>query len=268
MCAWSTGCLRHWRAALMLALTPTPTLWPKCRPPCAAASCARPPFSMERLRKAGSTLVYRCAKQHSEPASDRRGPRADELTLTPLELINRIAALVPSPRTHRHRYYGALAPHSPLRMAVTALAQAAPSQLVKVQVDPATANDGVGGFLPGNSVRPSPNLRRSSAHRRSQAHYLWAVLIARIYEVFPMLCPSAVGICASSPSSRTAPISGTCSITSGCNLCHQTSHQRAGHRCGMSVMRRWVKVPKSNQTGIWQSNRHPTTRWTSASIGE
>ena len=77
--------------------------------------CARPPFSMERLRKAGKDLVYRCAKQHSEPGGDRRtdqrGARADELTLTPLELINRIAALVPPPRTHRHRYYGALAPN-------------------------------------------------------------------------------------------------------------------------------------------------------------
>ena len=27
--------------------------------------CARPPFAMERLRKAGSELVYRCAKQHT-----------------------------------------------------------------------------------------------------------------------------------------------------------------------------------------------------------
>jgi hypothetical protein len=32
---------------------------------------------MAQLRKAGSTLVYRCAKQHSEPGGDRRGPRAD-----------------------------------------------------------------------------------------------------------------------------------------------------------------------------------------------
>jgi Putative transposase len=86
--------------------------------------CARLPFSMERLRKAGSTLVYRCAKQHSEPASDRRGPWADELTLTPLELISRIAVLVPPPRTHRHSYFGVLAPNSPLRCAVTAMALA------------------------------------------------------------------------------------------------------------------------------------------------
>ena len=55
--------------------------------------CARPPFAMERLRKAGSVLVYRCAKQRSEPTSDKRGAKADELTLTPLELIDRIAAL-------------------------------------------------------------------------------------------------------------------------------------------------------------------------------
>ena len=48
---------------------------------------------MDRLRKEGAALVYRCAKQHSEPSSDKRGARVDELMLTPLELIDRIAAL-------------------------------------------------------------------------------------------------------------------------------------------------------------------------------
>ena len=50
---------------------------------------------MERLRKEGAALVYRCAKQHSEPNSDKRGAKVDELHLTPLELIARIA--VPTP---------------------------------------------------------------------------------------------------------------------------------------------------------------------------
>ena len=59
-----------------------------------------------QLAKEGSKLVYRCAKQRSEPTSDKRGAKADELHLTPLELIDRIAALVPPPRTHRHRYFG------------------------------------------------------------------------------------------------------------------------------------------------------------------
>ena len=63
--------------------------------------CARPPFACARLRKEGAALVYRCAKQHSEPTGDKRGAKVDELTLTPLELIDRIAALVPPPRTRR-----------------------------------------------------------------------------------------------------------------------------------------------------------------------
>jgi len=96
--------------------------------------CARPPFAMERLRKAGRELVYRCAKQHSEPGSKlhhKRGAKVDELTLTPLELIDRIAKLVPPPRTHRHRYFGVLAPNSPLRQAVTVMAQSAAAQPVQ-----------------------------------------------------------------------------------------------------------------------------------------
>ena len=62
--------------------------------------------------------MYRCAKQHSEPGSDKRGTKVDELHLKPLDLIARIAALVPPPRTHLHRYFGVL-PNSPLRAAVT-----------------------------------------------------------------------------------------------------------------------------------------------------
>ena len=74
---------------------------------------------MHRLRKAGAALVYRCAKQHSEPGSVKRGAKADELHLSPLELIARIAALVPPPGKHLHRFYGVPASNSPLRPAVT-----------------------------------------------------------------------------------------------------------------------------------------------------
>ena len=108
--------------------------------------CARPPFAMDRLRKEGAALVYRCAKQHSEPTSDKRGARVDEITLTPLELIDRIAALVPPPRTHRHRYYGVLAPNSPLRAAVTAMA--APAQATPAQPAQTGANQGAPGVVP------------------------------------------------------------------------------------------------------------------------
>ncbi|GDX57380.1 hypothetical protein LBMAG30_15430 [Comamonadaceae bacterium] len=151
--------------------------------------CARPPFAMERLRKEGAALVYRCAKQHSEPSSDKRGARVDELTLTPLELIDRIAALVPPPRTHRHRYFGVLAPNSPLRAAAVALA--APVQAPTAHAVPATTGEGAPGVAPlGHVNPPAPE---PAPPKRSPAHYLWAVLIARIYEVFPLLCPLCGG---------------------------------------------------------------------------
>jgi hypothetical protein len=154
--------------------------------------CARPPFAMDRLRKEGTALVYRCAKQHSEPGSDKRGAKVDELHLTPLELIARIAALVPPPRTHRHRYFGVLAPNSPLRAAVTALATPAqPAKQVVVQTEPANMSEGAPGVAPLDHA--SPSTPEPAPPKRSPAHYLWAVLIARIYEVFPLLCPLCGG---------------------------------------------------------------------------
>ena len=72
---------------------------------------------------------------------------------------------MPPPRIHRHRYFGVLAPHSPLRAAVTALALAATT--------PPPA--------------PNPQPAAEPAHRHT-ARYAWALLLARIYEVFPLRC--------------------------------------------------------------------------------
>jgi hypothetical protein len=158
--------------------------------------CARPPFALAWLRKAGSELVYRCAKQHSEPTSDKRGTKADELHLTPLELIDRIAALVPPPRTHRHRYFGVLAPNSPLRAAVTAMAcaptpraTAQPQSSAQLAATGESADETRGPAPMGHAIAPAPE----PVPPKRAAHYLWAVLIARIYEVFPLLCPLCGG---------------------------------------------------------------------------
>ena len=75
---------------------------------------------------------------------------------------------MPPPRIHRHRYYGLLAPNSPLRAAVTALAVSAPTA-------PAAP--------PPNPAAPAAE----PAHRRA-ARYAWALLLARIYAVFPLRC--------------------------------------------------------------------------------
>ena len=148
---------------------------------------------MERLRKEGAVLVYRCAKQHSEPTGDKRGTKADELHLTPVELIDRIAALVPPPRTHRHRYFGVLAPNSPLRAAVTAMALAAPALQATAQPAQSGAGEGVPGVAPLDNANAVQVQCEPVPPKPSKARYLWAVLIARIYEVFPLLCPLCGG---------------------------------------------------------------------------
>jgi len=136
--------------------------------------------------------VYQCAKQYSEPGGDKRGVKMDELTLTPLELIDRIAALVPPPRTHRHRYFGVLAPNSPLRAA--AVAMAAPAQQAAVQTGQVATGEGAPGVAPlGNAGQTQPEPAAPVPPKQSPAHYLWAVLIARIYEVFPLQCPMCGG---------------------------------------------------------------------------
>ena len=108
---------------------------------------ARPALALQRLRQIDPEhLVY---------ASVKPGPGGSvSLLLTPLELLDRLAALIPPPRKHRHRYYGVLAPHwptaSPLREAVTALS--APDRRVGVAPDsPAAAT------AAGRQTNASPN---------------------------------------------------------------------------------------------------------------
>ena len=48
-----------------------------------------------------------------------------------------------------------------------------------------------GVVVPGNAIPPAPE--PVAPPKRSEAHYLWAVLIARIYEVFPLLCQKCGG---------------------------------------------------------------------------
>lgn len=119
--------------------------------------CACPVFALERVEALDAhRLLYRLPK-----------PRLDgktQLLLSPLELIQRLAALVPPPRRHRHRHrhQGVLAPNAPLRAAVTALIQQAPSDT------PAQ----------GQKTETSPSAVEGVW--RSPARYLWAVLLAHL----------------------------------------------------------------------------------------
>ncbi|MCP5004317.1 MAG: IS91 family transposase, partial [Planctomycetes bacterium] len=116
--------------------------------------CARPPFALERLEAIDAQrLIYHLSKPQPDGRTD--------LMLTPLELIERLAALIPPPHTHRHRYHGVLAPNATLRAAVTALAREA-----------------------SNSAQQQPGQEKETTEDaveslwRPPARYLWAMLLA------------------------------------------------------------------------------------------
>ena len=118
--------------------------------------CARPCFASENLRWNGPWLIYRL------PKITHTGKNF--IQLEPLEFLDKIAAFIPPPRRHRHHYHGIFAPASPLRQQLTASAQQTPKNLT------------------------SP-LTQKMANKTSKVSLTWAKLIARIYEVNPLICP-------------------------------------------------------------------------------
>jgi hypothetical protein len=126
--------------------------------------CARPPFALERLELlAAERVVYRL------PKPQRGGCTA--LSLTPLERIDHLAALIPPPQRHRPRYHGVRAPNSPRRAAATAYGRDVPD-------DPSAPA----------AVAAPPGA--PAANARSPARSLWAMLLARLFESLPLVCPN------------------------------------------------------------------------------
>ena len=158
--------------------------------------CARPCWASERLTQAddGERLIYTFDK-----------PRPDgswQLTLTPLELLDRLARFIPPPRRHLHRYHGVFAPHAALRAQVAArageaiaapVASTVPESVASVSatampVASATPENLAAAIraqlgLPAN-IRPLPEPSTAA----SPGARSWARLIARIYEVDPLRC--------------------------------------------------------------------------------
>jgi hypothetical protein len=147
--------------------------------------CARPPFALERIEeREPGTIIYHLPK----PGDDGR----TELCLTPFDLIARIAALVPPPRLHRHRYFGVLAPNSPLRSQVIALVQSDDSS---TSISPAQPESALENPQPPSISQPRPESIEipNPPSKPSSIHISWVMLLARVYEIFPLLCPLCGG---------------------------------------------------------------------------
>ncbi len=116
--------------------------------------CARPPFKSENIRFNGPWINYRLPKLCHTGKSF--------IQLEPVEFIERISHFIPYPRRHRRHYHGVFAPSSPLRNQVAANAQ--------------------------KRLDAASKTRQETDEKVTKASKGWAQLIARIYEVDPLIC--------------------------------------------------------------------------------
>ncbi len=111
---------------------------------------ARPPVAMDRLAIRNDGLItYRLKKKYRDGT--------EQLLFSPLELMEKLAALVPHPRAHITRYHGAFAPHSRAR-----------SKIVK----------GKAGKEPAATESSSPETKEKKESRMS-----WAKLLNRVFKI-------------------------------------------------------------------------------------
>ncbi len=118
--------------------------------------CSRPALSPERLTYSAKArlAVYRTEPRPGQPAA---------LVMDPLEFLRRWGLLLPPAHRNLVHYYGALAPRSPLRRALTAKAE--------------------------EEAGKKRNEEESAEKLRKRASS-WAACLARVFEVFPLMCPN------------------------------------------------------------------------------
>ena len=104
------------------------------------------------------------------------------LEWSPLQFMERFAAIIPPPRKHLTRYYGALGPRSRLRRALTAATKAQ-----------ATCEELEAGFAVQWLLAAAKGVARAAREVASKASRAWAACIRRIFEVDPVLCEGCGG---------------------------------------------------------------------------
>lgn len=134
----------------------------------------RPPVATERLSVLpDGRLLYRLKRRWRDGTS--------HVIFEPLELVEKLAALVPPPRFNLIRYHGVLAPGSSLR------------SLVVPESGHASEAEGHPG-CPARGQVPAIDSGDTEGRRGSRPrNYAWADLLKRVFEVDVLECPRCGG---------------------------------------------------------------------------
>lgn len=120
---------------------------------------ARPPIAIDRLSmNSNGQVVYRLKKPYSDGTT--------HIVMQPLELVEKIASLIPRPRVHLTRFHGVLAPHYKFRARIVP----APTSKLAEPISQIAADDG-----------------------KAKKRMPWARLLARVFNIDVEICPSCGG---------------------------------------------------------------------------
>ncbi len=100
------------------------------------------------------------------------------IELRAVEFLRRFALLAPPPRKNTVRYYGALAPNSPLR------------PLLVQEAGKRSGDDDRAFRMP--ALKAANAFSRAKEELRSRAKS-WAACLNRIFEIEPLICPRCAG---------------------------------------------------------------------------
>ena len=143
--------------------------------------CARPPLAMERLEPmADGRLLYRFKRPWRDGTT--------HIVFQPLELLEKLAAIVPAPKTHLVRYSGILAPAAKWRARIV---PAEPSAEPASMIHPCCAQtSAIATDFAAASVEAhaDPALMESPLTRHGR-NYTWAELMKRVWALDVLECP-------------------------------------------------------------------------------
>jgi hypothetical protein len=133
----------------------------------------RPPLSTERLSLLGDgRLLYKLKRRWSDGTT--------HVIYEPMELMERLAALVPPPRFNITRYYGMLAPAATFR----------PSVVPEDKTNFAPSHPGCPARIETSNTDGSDT---KSERGKQPRNYSWALLLKRVFEFDVLSCPRCGG---------------------------------------------------------------------------
>jgi hypothetical protein len=115
---------------------------------------ARPPIAEERLsQNASGQIVYKLKRPYDDGTS--------HIVMSPMELMEKLASIVPRPKVHLTRFHGALAPHYKFR-----------KMIVPVKAEP-----------PKLELVPDQTPMGKLAEQKKKTRISWARLLKRIFGI-------------------------------------------------------------------------------------